>query len=369
MIDINLIDESKLVFHHLETNEYPMTAYFTYALTSEEIKDFCDKIEFDQPVIITEIAFCLSIYDDHDFQLDALCTDHNENMWLCASAYHMETATKFLDVIPKSEMIDYRRNEQNLRKEIVNKVKKYLDFDNPCLFACSKKEVFDAIRRYEDNSNPCRLNFKLTKELKDRIYLFYNHNNLKHVDKLKEKFSEFVGPVLPIIARIKISRDERKQIDDLLSLTGDEIYQKYGYKRDETITHTAKFTNGLEADIRLVICDDDSPYTEGILYEDGSQVELTDPGDTYMGTWEFEYNDQSYQIIVEEDKTLENEKPENSCKLSERVFNCMSDGYDDEEYRNETIEKLQTALESSDSNILQSAFENLCERIEEFEMD
>lgn len=41
-------------------------------------------------------------------------------------------------------------------------------------------------------------------------------------------------------------------INDLLNLTGDEIYQKYGYKRDETITHTAKFPNGIEADIKLV---------------------------------------------------------------------------------------------------------------------
>ena len=62
---------------------------------------------------------------------------------------------------------------------------------------------------------------------------------------------------------IKITKDEMELINDLLNLTGEEIYQKYGYKRDETITHTAKFPNGIEADIKLVICEDEPPYTEG----------------------------------------------------------------------------------------------------------
>ena len=45
---------------------------------------------------------------------------------------------------------------------------------------------------------------------------------------------------------IKISNKEMELINDLLNLTGDKIYQKYGYKRDETITHTAKFPNGIK---------------------------------------------------------------------------------------------------------------------------
>ena len=55
-------------------------------------------------------------------------------------------------------------------------------------------------------------------------------------------------------ATIVIQDKEMEQINDLLNLTGEEIYQKYGYKRDETITHTAVFPNGIEADIKLVIC-------------------------------------------------------------------------------------------------------------------
>lgn len=54
-----------------------------------------------------------------------------------------------------------------------------------------------------------------------------------------------------MVQTIKISNAEMKLINDLLNLTGDEIYQKYGYKRDETITHAAKFPNGIEVDIKL----------------------------------------------------------------------------------------------------------------------
>ena len=61
---------------------------------------------------------------------------------------------------------------------------------------------------------------------------------------------------------ITLSKKEMDLINNLLSLTGSEIYQKYGYKRDEVITHTAKFPDGIEIDIKLVICEDDTPYTE-----------------------------------------------------------------------------------------------------------
>lgn len=72
-----------------------------------------------------------------------------------------------------------------------------------------------------------------------------------------------------MVQTIKITNAERNLINDLLNLTGDEIYQKYGYKRNETIVHTAKFANGIEADIKLVISEEESPYTEGILFHNG----------------------------------------------------------------------------------------------------
>ena len=102
-----------------------------------------------------------------------------------------------------------------------------------------------------------------------------------------------------MIQTIKISNSEMSLINDLLNLTGDKIYQKYGYKRDETITHTAKFPNGIEADIKLVICEDDTPYTEGVLFHNGYELTCTEPDCTYDGEWNFEYDGTKYTVLVE----------------------------------------------------------------------
>lgn len=98
---------------------------------------------------------------------------------------------------------------------------------------------------------------------------------------------------------IKISSKEMELINNLLNLTGDEIYQKYGYKRDETITHTAKFPNGIEADIKLVICEEEAPYTEGVLFHNGLELTCTEPDCTYDGEWNFEHNGIEYTVFVE----------------------------------------------------------------------
>lgn len=102
-----------------------------------------------------------------------------------------------------------------------------------------------------------------------------------------------------MVQTIKISREEMNFINNLLNLSGDEIYQKYGYKRDETIVHTARFSNGIEADIKLVICEEESTYTEGVLFHNGYELTRTDPDDTYAGEWDFEFNGLKYTVLVE----------------------------------------------------------------------
>ena len=102
-----------------------------------------------------------------------------------------------------------------------------------------------------------------------------------------------------MVQTIKITNAERNLINDLLNLTGDEIYQKYGYKRNETIVHTAKFPNGIEADIKLVISEEESPYTEGILFHNGFELAHTEPDCTYDGKWNFECNGIEYTVFVE----------------------------------------------------------------------
>lgn len=105
-------------------------------------------------------------------------------------------------------------------------------------------------------------------------------------------------------AKIVIPKREAKLMQSLLNLSGNEIYNKYGLLQYESITHTVRFDDGVEADIRLVICEgEEAPYTEGILYIDGSETCVTEPQDTYDGEWYFEYLGEEYyvNVVFEED--------------------------------------------------------------------
>lgn len=86
----------------------------------------------------------------------------------------------------------------------------------------------------------------------------------------------------------------------LMGMTGKQIYDKYGYKRDETFIHTAKFENGFEVDIKLVICDEDEyPYVEAVLFENGHERACSDgTGDSMLGEWNLSYNGTEYEVDV-----------------------------------------------------------------------
>lgn len=107
---------------------------------------------------------------------------------------------------------------------------------------------------------------------------------------------------------IIIEEEKLNFINQLLKLTGDQIYDKYGLKRDETITYTAKFSNNIEADIKLVICDGSyKPYVEGVLFENGNEVTHTDIEESYDGQWEFEFNNETYIVNVITEKIMDKE--------------------------------------------------------------
>lgn len=129
-------------------------------------------------------------------------------------------------------------------------------------------------------------------------------NELK--DYYKERKSENDRKKYVLVQAITVPAEEMKLINNLLNLTGSEIYDKYGYKRDETITHTATFPNGIEADIKLVICEDDKPYTEGVLFCNGSELTCTDPDCIYNGEWHFEHDDIEYIVIVDTENEPDN---------------------------------------------------------------
>ena len=56
----------------------------------------------------------------------------------------------------------------------------------------------------------------------------------------------------------------------------------------------------------------------------------------------------------------------NSAELAKRICDCLSDGYDDEEYRETTENQLETGLDITPYDIVE-VITKLCERIEELE--
>lgn len=111
-------------------------------------------------------------------------------------------------------------------------------------------------------------------------------------------FVDDMADVYTLRAEITLNQKELDFINELLSMAGDEIYEKHGLKRDETIVHTVVFSDGMQADIKLVICDENS-YTEAVLFDkNGFQKAYTDPGDEYTGDWELEYGDVNYVVTV-----------------------------------------------------------------------
>lgn len=60
----------------------------------------------------------------------------------------------------------------------------------------------------------------------------------------------------------------------------------------------------------------------------------------------------------------------NSFELAKRICDCLSDGYDDEESREETETALYNELSQiSNDSFVKAAFERLCERVEELESE
>lgn len=131
-------------------------------------------------------------------------------------------------------------------------------------------------------------------------------------------FVDDMTDVYTLRAEITLDQKELDFINELLSMAGDEIYEKHGLKRDETIVHTVVFSDGMQADIKLVICDEE-PYTEAVLFDkNGFQKAYTDPKYEYTGDWELEYDDVNYVVTV---KVKE--------PVGYRSDNIFGDGYRD----------------------------------------
>ena len=58
----------------------------------------------------------------------------------------------------------------------------------------------------------------------------------------------------------------------ILEMTGNEIYQKYGFKRNENLcVPTGIFSNGYQIDISIVICEgEETPYIDTVLFDENN---------------------------------------------------------------------------------------------------
>lgn len=66
---------------------------------------------------------------------------------------------------------------------------------------------------------------------------------------------------------------------------------------------------------------------------------------------------------------LKDNKIINSAELATRIYDCISYGYNNEEYREETENSLYNELSQLDNDsYIKASFIALCERIEELEM-
>ena len=78
-----------------------------------------------------------------------------------------------------------------------------------------------------------------------------------------------------MVQNIVISKKEMELINDLLNLDGDKIYQKYGYKRDETIIKNHPFVDNPEDEIKKMKeqTEANTPFQDKVPLEDVNEDE------------------------------------------------------------------------------------------------
>lgn len=80
---------------------------------------------------------------------------------------------------------------------------------------------------------------------------------------------------------------------------------------DDTISNTARFSNGMEMDVKLCGARDETPWTEAVLFKDGWEVCCSESAESYDDPWELEYNRDTYTTVV---------VMENTAKKGEKIM-------------------------------------------------
>lgn len=72
---------------------------------------------------------------------------------------------------------------------------------------------------------------------------------------------------------------------------------------DDTYSETVDFGDGIEVDIKICGADNETPWTEAVMFCDGCEVSCSDAEDDIYGEWDFNYCDNEYVVIVEREST------------------------------------------------------------------
>ena len=115
-------------------------------------------------------------------------------------------------------------------------------------------------------------------------------------------------------------------------------------------------------------------YNEGafVSVPDKTEVSIISMPEDLRILLEYVWDNDIELIRMDRDAEVSEDLPvydwgDENEKLAERIWSCLSDGYDDEEYKLGAIKDLTTALENEYTEMLKLVLNRLCERIEDME--
>lgn len=117
-------------------------------------------------------------------------------------------------------------------------------------------------------------------------------------------------------------------------------------------------------------------YDEGVFITipDKSETDITGMSGDLRNLLRYAWNNNIDLIRMDCDAEIIDDLPaydwkddKENKKLAKRIWSCLSDGYDDEEYKEDTVNDLVAAIEYEDTGMLKVMLNRLCERIEDME--
>lgn len=104
-----MLDFTKITFNELDNTDKPLQVFYNYDLKENDINDFLEEYatieEVSEGVSIQKIELCLTVYSQHDFKLEACCTDTNNEQYWVELNKQFTNADEFIQMIPDYEKI------------------------------------------------------------------------------------------------------------------------------------------------------------------------------------------------------------------------------------------------------------------------